>query len=136
MNELDKYIKHTLKTKYYIRYADDFIILSRDKESLSRLIVPIEEFLKEQLKLELHPKKIILRKLDWGIDFLGYSILPHYILPKTKTKKRIFEKLKIKIHDENFNQSFQSYLGYLSHANSFKLTQKLRNQIWLWAGSL
>lgn len=82
--------------------------------------------------LELHPKKIIIRKLDWGIDFLGYIVLPHYILPRTKTKKRLFKKLKKKIGEENFDQSLQSYLGYLSHANSFRLTQKLKNQIWLW----
>lgn len=54
------------------------------------------------------------------------------ILPRTKTKRRIFKKLKTKIGSETFNQSPQSYLGYLGHANSFKLTQQLKNQVWLW----
>lgn len=131
LNELDQFIKHNLRVRYYLRYADDFIILSWHKDTLQRLIVPISDFLTESLELELHPKKVTLRKLDWGIDFLGYIVLPHYILPRTKTRRRIFKKLKEKINSENFNQSLQSYLGYLSHANSYKLTQQLKNQIWL-----
>ena len=132
MDELDKFVKHKLKVKYYIRYADDFLLLSDNKKSLKRFINPISEFLQNHLKLELHPNKIILRRLDWGIDFLGYVVLPHYILPRTKTKRRIFKKLKMKINDDNFNQSFQSYLGYLSHANSYKLIQELKNQVYFW----
>ncbi len=134
MNELDQFIKHQLRIKYYLRYADDFVILAADKENFDQYTNLIKEFLMQRLKLELHPKKVIIRKLDWGIDFLGYIVLPHYILPRTKTKKRIFTKLESKITDENFNQSLQSYLGYLSHANSYKLTQKLKNQVWLWKG--
>lgn len=132
MNELDQFIKQYLRIKYYIRYADDFVILVANKKQFDLYINLIKEFLMQQLKLELHPKKVIIRKLDWGIDFLGYVVLPHCILPRTKTKKRIFTKLETRITDENFNQSLQSYLGYLGHANSFKLTQKLKNQIWLW----
>lgn len=127
LNELDQFVKHKLKIKYYLRYADDFILLSEDKQSLERSVVTISNFLKSNLKLELHPKKIILRKLSWGIDFLGYIVLPHYILPRTKTKRRLFEKLKLKVNDPNFNQSFQSYLGYLSHANSYQIEQQLKN---------
>ena len=123
MNELDQFIKHELKIKYYLRYADDLVVLSGDKQSLERLIVPIAEFLKIKLKLELHPNKIILRKLDWGIDFLGYVILPHYILPSTKTKRRMFKR----INEENLS----SYLGYLSHANSFRLSEELKNKLFL-----
>lgn len=132
MNELDQFMKNQLRVKYYLRYADDFLILSINKNDLNHLSKKIEQFLWEKLKLELHPKKISLRRLEWGIDFLGYIVLPHCILPRTKTKKRIFNKLKIKIDDDNFNQSSQSYLGYLSHANSYKLTKKLKNEIWLW----
>ncbi len=105
MNESDQFLKHRLKAKYYIRYADDFIILVGDNESLQRLLVPISEFLNEKLKLELHPQKIIIRKLEWGIDFLGYIVLPHYRLPRTKTKRRICQKLKLKIGSDNFEQS-------------------------------
>lgn len=134
LNELDQSVKHKLKVKYYLRYADDFIILDSNKDTLCEYVGILAEFLKDDLNLKLHPKKIIIRKLDWGIDFLGYIVLPHYILPRTKTKRRIFNKLKEKINDSNFDQSLQSYLGYLLHSNSFELKQRLKNQIWLSAG--
>lgn len=123
LHELDKFIKQELRVKYYLRYADDFLILDARCESLENLIVPISNFLQNKLKLELHPSKIVLRKLDWGIDFLGYIVLPHYRLPRTKTKRRIFRKLREGVE----YQSLQSYLGYLSHANTFKLRQLLLN---------
>ena len=129
VNKLDQFVKHKLKIKYYIRYADDFLILSDYKDTLQRSLVAISEFVKNNLNLELHPKKIIFCKLEWGIDFLGYIVLPHYVLPRTKTQKRIFKKLQEKIGSENFSQSLRSYLGYLRHANSFKLAQRLKNQI-------
>lgn len=132
LNELDQFIKHQLKVKYYLRYADDFIIISSKRMDLDKYLKIITSFLNDRLKLFLHPKKIILRKLDWGIDFLGYIVLHHYRLPRTKTKQRVFKKLRNKIGTDNFEQSLQSYLGYLSHANSYKLQQELKNQIWWW----
>ncbi len=127
MNELDQFVKHTLKVSHYIRYADDFIIVLENTVFLYQCINTLEQFLFENLHLTLHPDKIIVRKLSWGVDFLGYIVLPHYILPRTKTKRRMFMKLREKAGNESFNQSLQSYLGYLSHANAFRIAQKLRS---------
>ena len=129
LNELDQFIKHTLKVKYYLRYADDFIFLSEYKECLLQYINELKKFLENELKLELHPNKIITRRLDNGIDFLGYIVLPHYILPRTKTKRRMFRKLREKIGLDNFNQSLQSYLGYLKHAKSYKIILELKRNL-------
>jgi len=116
------------------------VIASKSREHLENLIPKLEIFLKEKLKLSLHEQKVIIRKYIQGVDFLGHILLPHYILPQTKTKRRIFKKLRSKIEElkngdfprKSFNQSLQSYLGYLSHANSYKLTQNLKNQILFW----
>jgi RNA-directed DNA polymerase len=133
LNKLDQFIKHQLKAKYYLRYADDFVIISENKKWLEEKIEPIGRFLREELKLKLHSDKIFIRNLLQGIDFLGYVILSHHTMLRTKTKKRIFRKIikkklelrKGKITEEAFRQSLQSYLGVLSHAESFKLTQEL-----------
>lgn len=137
MNELDLFIKQQLRIKYYVRYADDFLLLSENKKNLESFVNPIRNFLEQNLQLKLHPQKIIFRKFSWGIDFLGYIVLPYVVLPRTKTKRRLFKKIKGKISDlkngyiseRSFNQSLQSYLGYLGHANSYKLAQELKNQI-------
>ncbi len=128
LNELDQFIKHKLKVKYYLRYADDFIILDKNLDSLFYCFKTLKQFVEENLLLTIHPKKIMLRKLNWGIDFCGYIVLPHYILPRTKTKRRILSKV---IGGNVSTQSLQSYLGYFSHANSYKNIQKLKNHFYL-----
>lgn len=137
LNELDQFIKHKLRVKYYIRYADDFVILSCNKCYLEDLIAPIKQFLTSELDLELHPNKTIFRKFGAGIDFLGYIIFPKFKLPRTKTKRRLIRKIKKKIKDykngritfEKLNQTIQSYLGYLKHANTYKFRKELKDFI-------
>src|SRR3989344_173781 len=133
MNQFDQFIKHKVKMKYYLRYADDFTILSEDKDFLFSCIDTSRYFLRAKLNLELHPEKIVLRKLSWGIDFCGYIILPHYILTRTKTKRRMLRKIEERAKDYYrgeidkfcFDQTLASYFGYLLHSNSFKLKKKI-----------
>lgn len=141
LSELDQFMKHTLKAKYYLRYADDFVILSENKDFLEKQIPLLNKFLEAKLKLSLHEEKIRIRKYSQGIDFLGYICLPHHVLPRTKTKRRIFKRMEDKIKDFNnekisevsLNQAIQSCLGFFSHADSYRLTQTLKNQVWFWA---
>lgn len=136
LNELDQYIKHKLKIKYYVRYADDFIVLNKDKKKLLGFVFLIRKFLYKELKLELHPQKICIRELKHGIDFLGYVVLKKHIVLRTKTKRRMLKKLKLlqegllknKITKEKFSQSLQSYLGVLKHADANNLSTEIRNQ--------
>jgi len=121
LNELDQYLKHKLKIKNYIRYTDDFLIVSQDKKHLMKLIPLIWDFLKTNLKLQLHPNKLSIKKIVQGIDFLGYITFPNYKLIRTRTKRRILKKINEK------NKT--SYFGVLSHANAYKLKQILENKL-------
>ncbi len=140
LNEFDQFVKHKLKIKRYVRYTDDFVIVAGNRLYLENIIAPIRSFLTKKLALELHPKKITIRKLHQGVDFLGYILLPHHRLLRTKTKQRIFRKLEKRIKEykngiinkQTLEQSLQSYLGVLSHANTYKLEQELKNQFWFW----
>ncbi len=142
LNELDQFIKRNLRVKYYIRYNDDFVILDEERETLECYLPVIKDFLEMRLKLTLHPKKVGIHKYAQGIEFLGYVCLPHYILPKTRTKRRILKKIKKRIcelergdiSEETFKQSVQSYFGFLSHAKTKRLVEKLKNTIWFWLG--
>ena len=128
LNELDQFIKHNFRIKYYLRYADDFIILDSDREFLLQCFNTLTQVLPDKLELELHPAKISIRKFSWGLDFCGYVVLPHYRLPRMITRRRIFKKaLKSKIS----NQALQSYLGYFSHANSYQIQSDLKNVFYL-----
>lgn len=139
MNEFDQFIKHKLKVKYYARYTDDFIVVSKNKEYLVNLIPQINEFLNKNLELELHPKKVEIIPYHKGVDFLGYVVFPHHILVRKKTKKRIVNKLTLKlsqyqegiIEKKTFQASLQSYLGVLSHANAYQFSENLKNNFLL-----
>jgi len=117
LNEFDQFIKHKLKVKHYFRYTDDFIILHQNESYLKELLPIIALFLKNELKLELRPSKVFIRKLSRGIDFLGYVVLPYHKVLRTKTKRRIFKK----VSDKNL----QSYLGVLKHCNGYKIKQSI-----------
>lgn len=114
--------------------------MAGNKSDLENLIAPIRSFLSNKLALELHPKKVIIRKFHRGIDFLGYVVLPHYRLLRTKTRQRIFKKIGKRIEEhkqgiisqETLEQSLNSYLGVLSHADAYELEQELKNQFWFW----
>ncbi len=136
LNELDQYVKHQLKVKYYLRYCDDFVVLSEEPYGLMELAFKVGEFLEEHLALSLHPNKVILRKYKQGIDFLGYVVLPHHRVLRTKTKKRVVNKIISRreeydsdlISQELFRQSLNSYLGMLGHCNGYELEKEL---VWL-----
>lgn len=137
LNFLDQFIKRKLSEKCYVRYADDFVILSYDKTHLENLIPKLREFLKTELKLLLHSKKILIRRWDQDIDFLGYELFPHHIVLRTKTKRRILRKIlhnrqlltKDLIATKSFNQSVQSYLGVLKHCCGYKLQRIIKIMI-------
>jgi len=121
MNEFDQFVKHQLRVKYYIRYADDFIFLSEDKTELVNLLPEIEKYLKTRLKLTIHPNKIHLKTLSSGVDFLGWVHFPDHRVLRTKTKRRVIEAMCA-------NPSLEtkaSYLGLLRHGNTYKLKKLL-----------
>ena len=117
LHRLDIFIKHTLKCRYYIRYNDDFVIVSQNQVKLFQIRDKIIKYVKEELYLEIPHNKTTITKSTWGIDFLGYVILLNGILLRNKTKHKIFQ---------NINQkNTQSYLGLLKWCDSYALRQKL-----------
>jgi len=127
MNIFDQFIKHRLKIKYYLRYADDFIVINKSQSDMLKLLREISKFLREKLKLELHPDKIFVKTLDSGVDFLGWVNFPGFRVLRTKTRKRMMSRIK----DHPRPSSLASYLGLLSNGNSYKIKQELLNSYWI-----
>ncbi len=127
MNEFDQFVKHNLKCKYYIRYADDFVFLADSKEVLGDYVTKISRFLNNSLKLSLHPNKIFTKTIASGLDFLGWIQFPNYRTLRTTTKLRMLRR----IHESPKPATLASYAGLISHGNSFRLKEKLLNQYWI-----
>lgn len=136
-NEFDQYVKCVLKIKYYARYCDDFVLVDKSRGFLENTIPRMSMFLESRLKLELHSRKITIRKVHQGIDFLGYVSLPYYRVLCTKTKNRTIKKIRdttiLKrselISSDKFKQILASYAGMLSHCKSEQLKKLLKKYI-------
>ena len=132
LNELDQFLKHTCKVKYYIRYCDDFCVYSNDLKQLHELRNVIEDFLKVKLKLRF--SKCDVFQVKQGVDFLGYRHFPHYILLRKSTTKRVKKRLirmpKMLrfglITREQFRSSIASTWGWLKWANTYNLQIKYK----------
>jgi retron-type reverse transcriptase len=122
MNEFDQFVKYTLKMKHYIRYADDFVFLSQDRNYLEDIVRYIVLFLQTKLQLELHPNKVSISTFSSGVDFLGWIHFPIHRVLRTTSRKRMFRK----VEDSEYNDAVvQSYLGLLSHGNGWKLKSQI-----------
>lgn len=117
MDYFDQFVKSKLRLKYYVRYMDDFVILSENKESLTAVLAVIRRWLKEHLALELHDRKVSFKKWHSGIDFLGYVSFPFHRVLRTRTKKRIFHKLNAK--------NAHSYFAILKHCRGYGISEKI-----------
>ncbi len=133
LNEADQFIKHELKIKYYLRYMDDSIILSRDKKYLRQVKEEIVKFLYDRLYLTAHPRKIRIFPAEKGIDFLGYVVFKDHILLRSSNVKKFqkkYRKLLAKVREGKMSkekawESIQSWIAYAKHADSYRLRKRL-----------
>lgn len=132
LNELDQYIKRTLRIHYYVRYMDDFVLLCENKESAIKLKNIIQDFLGKNLKLELN-KKSRYYPCKMGVNFCGYRIFPTHMLLRNSSKKKIHRNVKKwnkKYQEHTLDvahtmQQFNSWRGHADHCNSYNLKNKM-----------
>ncbi|MGI0141351.1 MAG: RNA-directed DNA polymerase [Candidatus Micrarchaeales archaeon] len=133
LNELDQFVKHTLKAKCYIRYVDDFVILHTDRKMLEKWRAEIDEFLHSTLKVQLHPEKTRVVKLNEGVTLLGFRVFYKYKLLKKSNAKRIWKRLdkfkqrydKGEITTEEVIGSLEGWFAYAKFADTYTLRKKV-----------
>jgi retron-type reverse transcriptase len=133
LNELDQFIKRSLKRRYYIRYMDDFLNFSTDKQELWQMKDKIADFLRNRLDLNLHPKKANVFPAAQGIEFLGYKVFSDYRILKQNTVKRIIKRVKRykkeirngTMEKEKLALSVQSWRAYAEFAKSWYTINKI-----------
>ena len=136
LNELDQYVKHTLKAQRYVRYVDDLVIIHHDRTQLAAWHRAIEGFLRDHLGLRLKDQGKLL-PLTTGIDFLGYIIHPTH----TRVRRRVISHARESLEAwqrqhvragiisalpaelQRIQNVWTSYKGHFQHADSWRLTQ-------------
>lgn len=117
---LDHYIKEVLKARHYVRYMDDMVIIGPNKRELHQMKIKIEEYLRNELGLELKENWQVV-KLDYqnrgrDLDFMGFrffrdkTTLRRSIWYKAGRKARRISKKGMTIHSA---RQMLSYLGWL-----------------------
>ncbi len=137
LNKFDHFVKRVLKVKHYIRYVDDSVLFHKSKERLQECKKEIERYLKDNLALSLRDDTK-LKKLNQGLDFLGYIIRPNYTLVRKRVVNNYrykkskylqnYEEQKGKMSLEEIKQFLSvqaSFVGHCSHANSYNLRKNI-----------
>lgn len=136
LNELDQYVKKTLKQHYYIRYMDDVIILADSKTELHSTRRLIESFIGESLNLSLNEKTTV-RPISLGVHFVGRQIwATHSKIRKSTSLKmrRRLTTLSKRLNDglipkSKFRASLASYMGITKHCNCRLLEQSILREL-------
>jgi len=133
LNELDQFVKNKLKVRFYIRYVDDFIILHNKVEQLEEWKGKIDTFLKEKLRVELHPQKSRIIKLKNGIDFVGFRHYRHYKLLRKRNIKKVKMKVRLfgvgLIDREKLFEGLQGWNAYAKWADSYGLRKEVVRKV-------
>lgn len=122
LNDLDHFIKETLKIKYYVRYQDDFLLFHPSKDYLKHCLSEITKFL-EQEKLELNIKNRIYKNTN-NFLFLGRNSNFQYaryrnVKRKLKSRYKLYKNNKISLG--SFISSLRCYQSLSNRNNLFTL---------------
>lgn len=132
LSPLDHYIQEKLKVKAYLRYMDDMLLMSSQKNLLWSAFQDIVIFIQDRLELKLKEKATCLAPIVQGIPFLGYKIYPNKVWIQKKNWRRFKRKFmarqedfrQAKISSEKLARSVSGMLNYLSYANTGALLKK------------
>lgn len=132
LNEVDQFIKHDLKVKYYARYLDDSILIVHTKEEAKHALEEIRRFLDEKLKLQLNAKTQIFKGKQ-GVNFCGYKINEYRLKIRDRGKRKLKNKVKKlknevkrgKMSSHEAKKYLAGHIGYIKWANVYHLTNKL-----------
>ena len=132
LNEVDQYIKHKLKVRYYCRYLDDSIVIVKTKKEAKEILEKIKKYLKENLELKLNQKTQIFKNKQ-GVNFCGYKINEYRMKLRDKRKRKLkkkVKKLKEEIKKGNLTSKqakkyLAGHLGYIKYANNYNLLNKI-----------
>ena len=133
LDYLDHFIKEKCRVSGYVRYMDDFISFSNDKGFLQDLLLNIDVFTSEVLKLKLKEKATMIAPVSEGVPFLGFRVFPSLIRLKRENLVRMRRKvrkkeemfLKGKISEESLILSINSIVGHIAHVNSKGVRQRV-----------
>jgi RNA-directed DNA polymerase len=150
LHGLETYIKATNPKLGVVRYADDFIVSAKDKESLETAQNLIQAWMSKR-GLELSAEKTVITSMEDGFDFLGFNSR-HYdgklLIKPSKKKvlafcKRISQEIKNlssveqEVLIKKLNPILRGFANYYKGAVSKEtfgyISYRVWQYLWHWA---
>lgn len=129
LNVLDQWMKRQMHCKHYGRYVDDFYVVSADRKWLRTLPPKVDEFLREELGLNLQRGKTIISDVRQGVSFVGAFLRPGRSYVDNRSLRNMRKKLgelEANLPDAvHLSYALNSYLGVLGHYNSYRIARKV-----------
>ena len=116
LNELDRLVKHIIKPQAYLRYGDDFIIISENLNQLKQNRTKASQFIKQKLGLAINSKNDIIVKARQGLKFLGVWIFPK----GRRLNKRSWSRARTLLN----NRNIPSYGGLVKQHSKEKMIKE------------
>ena len=134
LNGFDHFVMWDLGCKRYIRYVDDFVLLSDSKDELHDWQNQIVEYLDTMLQLSLHPAKVFVQPVTVGLDFLGYTVFPTHRRLRPSNGYRFRRRMKrilatVPQGDETVRSRLAAWLGHANHADTYGLRRRLLSDL-------
>jgi len=119
-----------------VRFADDFVVLTKSKRKANRALEVVKEIVEDKLKLTLHPEKTVITNFGKGFVFLGFEFIAwRYKRPRKKALKSFKDKVR-KVTCRNqpwdigfiireLNPKIIGWGNYFGHGNVKGLFQRL-----------
>ncbi|MBO6267371.1 MAG: RNA-directed DNA polymerase [Synergistaceae bacterium] len=132
LTPLDHYIKRVLHVPYYIRYMDDMVILCPSKAQTWDAIGAIDDYLRENLGLQLNNKTAVV-PVGHRVEFVGRMVSPQKIQLRKSTTLQMKRHLAYVMEHystgelplEYCNSVIDSYLGLMKWCDNDELRKKV-----------
>jgi RNA-directed DNA polymerase len=136
LNDLDQFVKHTLRCRAYLRYCDDFLLFAGDKATLWAWRSEIVDKL-AGLRLTLHQARAQVYPVKAGIPWLGFRVFPSHRRLRRRNVKAFARRLRAQrdayqageMTLDEIQQSLQSWIAHARHGNTYRLRQALMRQV-------
>ncbi|HMP79350.1 MAG TPA: RNA-directed DNA polymerase [Pirellulaceae bacterium] len=104
---LDRFLKESLRVRWYVRYMDDMVLWHSSREALAEMHGRCAEFASQQLQLEFKPG--VVQRTGVGVAFLGCRIRPTHVELNRRSKRRWRRRVRVLERAER--------LGLISESN-------------------
>lgn len=133
LHQLDLFVKQTLGCRPYLRYMDDFVLFSDDKAQLHRWHAAIRQFLREQLRLALHPRKSVVFPTRVGLNFCGFRLFAGYRRLRREAIRRFVRRYRQQqaayrrneLSFADWQTSVRCWIAHAEHGSTWRLRRRI-----------